>query len=255
MRAQMKIVETSWPEVKELLAPELADDRYVCWRLEHPSGRAAAISVTGERDARNVLTVGDAPFGLVVWLEARDGDARELLRSLPAGKELQVMVGNGQGLELVQQELTGTVSVGTLFCMVDRQRFRVQRVRAVTELTHKDRPALERYPSAGNTGVFFSLFDEGKVDVCGCYEGEEIVGFGVLFPGSNETTWMDVRPEWRGRGYGRSLLSWLALEMLKTNDVVIYEACMETLANVRTCLACGFVPTRQTFIFSGRRGG
>lgn len=251
----MEIIETRWPDVLGLVSAQLAQDPYVCWRLEHPSGRGAVITVTGQHDARNVMTVGEAPFGLVVWLEARDEDARELLRSLPAGKDLQVIVGNGQGLELVQQELTGSVSVGTLFCIVDRQRLRVQHVHAVTKMTHDDRPALERYPPGGNPEVFFSLFDEGKVDAYGCYEDEEAVGFAVLFPGSSEITWVDVRPEWRGRGYGRSLVSRLALEMLKNHDVVIYEACMDTLANVRTCLACGFVPIRETFFFDGQRKG
>ncbi len=251
----MNVMETRWPEVKELLAAELAEDLYVCWRLEHPSGRAAVIRVTGERDARNVMAVGEAPFGLLVWLEAGDEEARALLRSLPGGKELQVMVGNGLGLELVQQELTGSVSVGTLFCMADEGRLRPQDVRPVLKLTQDDRPALERYPPGGNPEFFFSLFDEGKVNVYGCYEDEEVVGVGVLFPGSNEITWVDVRPEWRGRGYGRSLVSRLASEMLKNHDVVIYEACMDTLANVRTCLACGFVPLRETFTFNGQREG
>jgi len=251
----MDIVQTQWPEVKGQVSQELLEDLYVRWHLEHPNGRAAVISVTAQRDARNAMTVGEAPFGLIVWLEARDGDARELLRSLPAGEVLQVTVGNGQGLELVQQELTGSVSVGTLFCMADQERFRPQNVHPVLELTHDDRPALERYPPGGNPEVFFGLFDEGKVDVYGCYEGEEIVGVGVLFPGSNEVTWVDVRPEWRGRGYGRSLVSRLASETLKKHDVVIHEACMDTLANVRTCLACGFVPIRETFIFGGKRKG
>jgi len=117
----------------------------------------------------------------------------------------------------------------------------------------EDRSALQRYPASNNRDVFFQFFDDGKMSLYGSYKGDEIVGYSATFYPGNTVTWVRVRPEFRGLGYGRSLLSICTNDLLKENEKVYYYACMDEMANLRTCLAVGFVPLREMFCYQVMR--
>ena len=133
--------------------------------------------------------------------------------------------------------------------MVDRKRFRLASICPVKKLDGEDRSALHRYPASNNRDVFLQFFDDGKMNLYGSYKGDEIVGYSAAFYHGNTVTWVHVRSEFRSLGYGRSLLSICANDLLSENETVYYYACMDEMANLRTCLAVGFVPLRETFHF------
>ena len=246
----MDVIKTRWPEVQTHLPVELLDDVYVRHHLKQDFEGSATLIVYGP----NVMRTWNAPHGLEIWLEARDDSARQLLRSLPKDKEVFVSIGthfSPFGLRVIQEEFVGQVTGLSLFCTVNRERFRPQNSHPVSKLSGADRDALGRYCVSHNAKIFLRFFDEGKVKIYGAYEGKEIVGCCAAFPG-NTVSWLEVKPQFRRQGYGRCLLSACVEEMLKENDMVVYEACMDEVANLRVCLAVGFVPLRQTFYFKGR---
>ena len=255
----MNVIKTQWPEINTYLAAELSDDIYIRRHLrqEVPPQYKSGLYVCGQREARNVMRCYESFRGLEVWLEAQSDDARALLHHLPVNKRIFIEVGTPLGLELVQEELTGIVGVLTLFCIVDQQRFRPAQIHPVKKLEPEDRDALKRYPDYivfKNRNTFFELFDEGKINLHGCYEKEEVVGYAA--PGEKGNIMcVHVRPELRGQGYGRSLLSSCTEYLLKEHEMVFYDACMENIEHLRVCLAVGFVPLRQTFFFEGEKKG
>ena len=160
------------------------------------------------------------------------------------------------GLRLVQEELSGTVSVYGICCFVDRARFRPVKAHPFSRLGRSDQEALESYPERCpvNWDQWFKSVEEGREAVFGCYDGGRLAGY------STATLCEKVgdggvsgRPEFSGRGYGRSLLSAAAEEVLQKNDTVLYHSCMEDMATLRVCLAVGFAPLREVLYFEGRR--
>jgi GNAT superfamily N-acetyltransferase len=250
---QMDAIQTKWPEVEDRLAGEVCADPYVRWHLKQALPWEAKLHVLSRRKGRDVMRTYEAPYGLEVWLEAQTDDARLLLRCLPLDRELFVSLGTSRGLDLTQQEVTGRVTGFSLFCMTERHRLRPVDTHHVTRLTQADRDALRRYPPAPNRDSFFQSFDEGKVDLWGCYEHGEIVGYAAAFCGDMSVAWVDVTPDFRGRGYGGSLLSACAMDLLREHEVVLYDACLDEMANARLCLSVGFVPLRLMSYFTGKR--
>jgi len=243
------MVKTQYPEVKTYLDDELLNDPYIASYIKNGND----LYVAGRR---NVMFCQELPFQLQVWIEARDNDARELLRTLPKDNDLSIEFGNPFSLRLVQDELkglNGTVKQNSIFCMVDQRRFRPVSICPVKKLDRKDRSALQRYPASNNRDVFFQFFDDGKMSLYGSYKEDEIVGYSAVFYPGNTATWVHVRPEFRGLGYGCSLLSVCTNDLLSENEIVYYYACMDEMANLRTCLAVGFVPLREMFCYQVTR--
>ncbi len=251
----MEVFETKWPDVNEHLAVELREDLYVQEELRQmdPSD---LLYVTGEREARNALRIWPKSADFDVWLEARDEDARALLRLLPPDRDIRIEVDLPFGLKLVQEELTGVVSAGGTYCFVDLDRFRPSYTQTTTPLVRKDQDALERYPEEHPMDWEAELksVDEGSQRLFGCWEEQELVGYATAWS-YNRVGHADanVRIEHRGRGYGRSLLSAATKDRLQRDGVVLCHCCMEGMANLRTALAVGFAPLRETLYFEGRQ--
>ena len=248
----MEITEVRSPEVNSYLALEAANDPYVRWHIEEHFGAKGTFYVPGRGGARDVLRLSETPHGVDAWLEAQSDGARPLLSKLPAGRRIGISVGTESGLELVQEELTGTARPLNIFCMVDAQRFRPAQVRPVSKLGPSDRGALEHYPASQNREFFLRCFDEAETDLYGAYHNGTIVGYAAAYP-HDTLVWVHVVPDFRGRGYGRSLLSRCVTDLLQQHKVAFWRACMEDMANLRVCLAAGFVPLREMFSFTGER--
>ena len=139
-----------------------------------------------------------------------------------------------------------------MFCMVDRERFHPCNVRGSRLLSESDRDALTGYPEKSQSGMFIEHFVQGRCDLFGSFVGGEIVGLIAVFP-DDTVTWLDVRPEFRNRGHGRTLLSACVEHKLQGLDAVYYDICLDNLANLRTALAVGFAPLRQIAYFNGVR--
>lgn len=233
------MVETKFSEIEKHLTTDLLKDPYIIWNIKDRD-------VLYVSEQCNIMRRFESPIGLRVWIEAKDDNARELLRSLPKDKDISIEFGNPLGLKLVQEELDGVVKQNSIFCMVDRQRFHPSNIRQVSKLVQKDRDALQRYPKSLNKDVFLQFFDNNQATLYGCYEKDEIVGYGVVIPG-NTINWVHVRPEFRGSGYGRSLITSCTMDLFRDHETVFYNACMDEMANLRFCLAVGCVPLRETF--------
>ncbi len=250
----MEVFETKWPDVNEHLAPELREDLYVQEELRQ-TDPSDLLYVTGEREARNALRIWPKNADFDVWLEARDEDARALLRLLPPDRDVRIEVDLPFGLKLVQEELSGVVSAGGTYCFVDLGRFRPSHAQTVTPLARKDQDALERYPEEQPMDWDAELkgVEEGSDRLFGCWEEDQIVGYATAWS-YNRVGHADanVRPEYRGRGYGRSLLSAATEDRLQRDEVVLCHCCMENMANLRIALALGFAPLRETLYFEGR---
>ena len=74
------MVKTQYSEVKKYLDNELLNDPYVVTYIRNSD----ELYVAGRR---NVMICQELPFQLKVWIEAQDDDARELIHSLPKGKD------------------------------------------------------------------------------------------------------------------------------------------------------------------------
>jgi ribosomal protein S18 acetylase RimI-like enzyme len=238
------------------LAPELSNDPYVGWHITHQRrGEEPRLYAWGQRNVRDLMKVWRAPHGIEVWLEAQTDNARALLRTLPTDADSFLSCATKLGLKLIQEELDCTATGSSLFCMVSRPTLTPAHVYPVSQLGKEDRSALERYRGSGNTAHFLRLFDEGELDLYGAYDAGEIVGYVASFHGDPCIPWLEVRPESRGCGYGRSLLSACATDLLRGEANVFYDACLDDMANLRVCLAIGFAPLRQIMYLSGRRRG
>ena len=249
----MDVIETRWPEVNTHIAAQLSNDSYIRWHIRQDFEGNASLYVYGQRDAQDIMRLARTPSGLQVWLEARTDGSRVLLRDLPMDEEVSISLGTPLGLELVQEELTGIVKVLSLFCMVDKRRFRPSQVHPVSKLECGDWEALQRYPASLNRDAFFGLFDAGVVDLYGSYKDNEIAGYAVGIDDGMASSWVHVSREFRGQGYGRSLLSVCASDLLQEHETVFFDACMDEMANFRVCLSVGFIPLRQMSNFEGRR--
>lgn len=249
----MRPIKTHWPEIKKHLTCEVRADPYAGYHLRQDFGGEALFYVRARHRGADVMRMHERSYGVEVWLEAQTDDARALLRSLPSSPDLFLSLGSPLGLDLAQEEITGRVTGNSLFCMVDRQTLRTAQTCPVSEVTENDREALHRYPPARNRDAFFRFLDEGKVNLWGCYEEGEIVGYAAAFRHDSMVAWVDVRPELRRRGYGRSLLSAITTDLLRKHKVVFYDACMDEMANSRLCLSVGFVPLRLMCYFTGKR--
>jgi len=248
------VLETGWPEVNRHLAQELRDDLYVqeALRQTDPSD---LLYVTGAR-ARNAMRIWPQSAEYDVWLEARDEGARALLMLLPTDRDVRFEVGTLLGLQMVQEEVDGVLSVGGTYCFVDRERFTPRRVREVSALGIEDREALDRYPQQHPVDWSGELDDvkKGTGAVFGCWSDGEIVGYSTAWSYNDiGHVDLDVRPGHRGRGCGRSLLSAATENRLASDRTVLCHCCMEAIANLRVSLAVGFAPMRQTFYYQGRR--
>ncbi|NLW51633.1 MAG: GNAT family N-acetyltransferase [Candidatus Brocadiaceae bacterium] len=253
----MAATRTAWPDVNQHLAADLRDDLYVQDELRQ-ADPSDPLYVSGGQGARNALRMWLQYDPLDVWIEAQDEDARRLLRLLPADRDLHVKVASPFGLQIVQEELRGTVSVGQVFCFVDRARFRPSLVHRTMPLSRNDEKALAEYPEQWPTDWDRELegVDAGSDCMFGCWEDGQLVGYATAYSydGVGQIT-ADVRPEWRGKGYGRSLLSSAIEDRLQRDRCVLCSCCMENIAHLRTAVALGFAPLRQTFYFHGRRRG
>lgn len=245
----MKIIETRWPEVTGRLAPYLTEDRYVRCHLRQ-ADPVDCFVVAGSHAAEDVMrTYAHDP---TVWLEAHTEKARELLRTLPAGRESSVLVGTALGLRLVQQEMSGTVSPAGVFCVLERRRFRPVKKHGVRKLEKADRSALESYPEQRDLEVTLRCFDENSEGFYGCLENGRLIGYAVA--SRDFSLCVHVRPEFRGQGYGSSLLSAAAEEVLNKDGVALFDAeTTRDMAELRLALAVGFVPHREQFWFQGKR--
>ena len=139
----MEVIQTKWPDVDEHLATELREDLYVQEQLRQ-TDPSDLLYVTGEQDARNALRIWRETPDYGVWLEAQDEDARALLRLLPSNRDVCIEVGSLLGLKLVQEELTGVVSVGGTYCFVDLGRFRPSQPQKVEPLNRTHQEALAK---------------------------------------------------------------------------------------------------------------
>ncbi len=244
------IVETHWPEVKSYLAEPLLRDLWVRSSLRAPP--EWTFRLTCQRDAQDVMRVYAGEPRLDVWLEANTEDARTLLRTLPSERRMAVLVGTPLGLQLVQEELTGSVRFDGVFCFTDSQRFRPSFTQSAKKLGPEDRDALQRYPDE----LEITRFDKGWQSYYGSYHAGELVAYATC-PWSGDgmvEVEVDVRPEYWGQGYGRSVVSAATADLLKQNEVVLYHATYrDSLASLRLCLAVGFVPLRISFVFEGER--
>jgi len=249
------IVQTGWPDVNRHLAQELRDDLYVQEALRQ-TDPADLLYVTGASDARNAMRVWPQSAEYDVWLEAREEGARALLKLLPTDRDVRIEVGTLLGLQMVQEEIDGVLSVGGTYCFVDGARFTPQRVCEVSALGIEDREALERYPQQCpvDWGRELEDVEKGTAAAFGCWSDGQIVGYSTAwaYNGIGHVD-VDVRPGYRGRGYGRSLLSAATENRLASDRTVLCHCCMEAMANLRVSLAVGFAPLRQTFYYQGRR--
>ena len=245
----MEITETIWPEAKDALPDDLRDDPYIQCSAKHYVQPPNVLRICNG----NIMGVSDRPYGLEVWFEAHNDHARDLLQGLPTDRDLCISIGTATGLEFIQDELEGRVKPLSLFCVVDKRRFCSQEIHNARLLTAEDRHALEDYATSHNAKMFLQFSSEGKVNLYGVYHGKTIVGCCGVFCGDNQFSWIEVKPEFRGQGYGRSLISVCVRDMLLEHEMVSYEACMDEMANLRVCLAVGFVPLRETFYFEGKR--
>lgn len=148
----MEVFETKWPDVNEHLAAELREDLYVQEELRQ-TDPSDLLYVTGEREARNAFRIWPKSAHFDVWLEAQDEDARALLRLLPRDRDVRIEVGSPFGLKMVQEEVTGVVSVGGTYCFVDLGRFRPSYAQTVKPLARKDQEALEEAPRRTPDGL------------------------------------------------------------------------------------------------------
>jgi hypothetical protein len=247
----MAVCRQTSPDVCGRLADDVAADPYVRFHLRGQVETSGELYVPDGPGARDVIWFWRPPHGIEVWLEANTDDARSLLRCLPVDQNVNVSMGNPRALKMLQEEPVATITGLSLFSMTDRTRFRPAGIHPVGKLTVQDRAALERFPTSHNRDLFFRFFDEGKVGLYGCYEGNEIVGYAPLSD-SAMVGLVEVRPEFQRQAYGRSLLRACMAELLESHEMVFFDACMDDLANVRLCLAVGFVPIGQMIYATGR---
>jgi GNAT superfamily N-acetyltransferase len=244
----MEPINNQWPEIKSKLPTQLQNDPYIESSVSMFLHQPNALQIKNG----NMLGMLERPYGMEMWFEAFNDDARMLLQNIPVNKKLNIAIGNALGLRLVQEELDGFIKPLQIFCFVNQTRFRPQKKHPVTLLTKADRDAIVRYAQSHNAKVFLHHFDEGTAKLYGAYSGSDIVGCCSSFD-HNYFDWFEVKPEFRGQGYGRSLISACVTDLLVKHRVVYHDVCMDDMSTLRAFLAAGFTPLRQTFYFTGQR--
>jgi GNAT superfamily N-acetyltransferase len=116
-------------------------------------------------------------------------------------------------------------------------------------LTDQDLPALERLATAvGPTAWAHSGIDPERPPVFGCYAAQALAAAGMLEPWGTRLLHVGIvtHPTYRGRGYGRAVVSAMTASGLAAGAVVQYRTLADNVASVAIAQALGFQRFGQT---------
>jgi GNAT superfamily N-acetyltransferase len=116
-------------------------------------------------------------------------------------------------------------------------------------LTDQDLAALERLAAAcGPVAWEHSGIDPARPPVFGCFDGEVLAAAGMLEQWGDRLLQVGIvtRPDYRGRGYGRAVVSAMTAHGLETGRVVQYRTLQANLPSVGIAQALGFQRFAQT---------
>ena len=252
----MSVLKTQPVDIDKYLSPELRNDLYVQDSVYEACPQGGLLLV-GEGATQSVMRHRrlrrEGRNEVDVWCEARSEGARELLDGLCEGEMISLTVGNVLGLRLAQEYLQGRVEPYHVFCTINCGRLRVAQLHRVQPLGREGRERLRDYPDPYNLQ---SILEDSSLPrrLYICERQQAVVGYAAApFGPRHNAVWVHVRPDFRGLGYGRSLLSVATEDLLLERETVVFHACLADMAPLRLAVACGFAPTRQVFVVRGTR--
>jgi GNAT superfamily N-acetyltransferase len=125
----------------------------------------------------------------------------------------------------------------------DASDFRPAPTMGTRLLTDQDLAALERLAAAcGPTAWEHSGIDPARPPVFGCFDGEVLAAAGMLERWGDRLLQVGIvtHPDYRGRGYGKAVVSAMAAHGLATGGVLQYRTLQANLASVGIAQALGF---------------
>jgi GNAT superfamily N-acetyltransferase len=125
----------------------------------------------------------------------------------------------------------------------DTSDFRPAPTRGTRLLTDQDLPELERLAAAcGPTAWEHSGIDPARPPVFGCFAGDRLAAAGMLerWGGRLLQVGIVTHPGFRGRGYGKAVVSAMSAYGLSTGGVLQYRTLQANLPSVGIAGALGF---------------
>jgi GNAT superfamily N-acetyltransferase len=116
-------------------------------------------------------------------------------------------------------------------------------------LEAQDRPQLRRLAAAcGPTAWEHSGIDPERPPVFGCFAGDTLAAAGMLEPWGHRLLHVGIvtDPAYRGRGYGKAVVSTMTAHGLALDGVVQYRTLEANLASVGIARSLGFQPFART---------
>jgi len=116
-------------------------------------------------------------------------------------------------------------------------------------LRSKDHAQLRRLAAAcGPTAWEHSGIDPGRPPVFGCFAGDTLAAAGMLEPWGERLLQVGIvtDPAYRGRGYGKAVVSTMTAHGLTLGGVVQYRTLEANLASIGISRSLGFQPFART---------
>ena len=116
-------------------------------------------------------------------------------------------------------------------------------------LGEQDQSQLRRLAAAcGPTAWEHSGIDSGRPPVFGCFAGDTLAAAGMLEPWGDRLLQVGIvtDPAYRGRGYGKAVVSTMTAHGLALGGVVQYRTLEANLASVGIARSLGFQPFART---------
>jgi GNAT superfamily N-acetyltransferase len=125
----------------------------------------------------------------------------------------------------------------------DGSDFRPAPTRGTRPLTDQDLPELQRLAAAcGPTAWEHSGIDPARPPVFGCFAGDMLAAAGMLERWGDQLLHVGIvtHPNYRGRGYGKAVVSAMTAHGLAAGGVVQYRTLQANLPSVGIAQALGF---------------
>jgi GNAT superfamily N-acetyltransferase len=125
----------------------------------------------------------------------------------------------------------------------DSSDFRPAPMRGTRLLTDQDLPELQQLAAAcGPTAWDHSGIDPTRPPVFGCFAGDRLAAAGMLERWGDQLLHVGIvtHPDYRGRGYGKAVVSAMSAHGLATGGVMHYRTLQANLPSVGIARALGF---------------
>ena len=252
-----QVYQADWDKVREKFNPNLLDEETLTKLVDNGYwGRAFTTDLVSLSNVIIIRAFREGQGGRIdVSLEASsEEEAKALLSILEREREYFFAFDPSYPWrEVLERKLSGDYVGKQFHYKVSKENFRPQIKHEITRLSKEHSDMVKSYSDEEERTRCHNQFrwslDNGG-SCMGAISEEELVS--ICCAAGNNVNWVHTLESFRGKSYGKSVVSGAVMDILEKEDEATYDADDYNIASIKLCKGLGFTPYNETLFFIGR---